>query len=160
MPTEYNEKYIGLALQCKILELLNEKVNQGAYIDKIIALGVYDDVQRELMLLEADNLITVERMCEIGEQNGDVIRAHITPLGVKFVQNGFSLPVQKISVTFDEEQLEKFFIHLAAKYGKVESPGLVRAFFQKFGNAGINALGSEFVKYMITNLPEIAKRLV
>jgi len=160
MPTESSEKYAGIMLQHKLLELLNEKVNQGAYIDKMITLGVYDDVQRELMLLEADNLVTVERMCEIGEQNGDVIRAHITPLGVKYVQHDFSLPIQKISVTFDEEQLEKIFILLATKYGKVESPGLVRAFFQKFGNAGVNALGTELVKYMITNLPEIAKRLV
>jgi hypothetical protein len=148
------------ALRNALLLCISKGRRNGVYIDDMLSYGDYDSVQEALMWLEGKGLVSADHLKEIGNRCEDVLRATITIPGIDYITNGFSLPIPKVSVTLDEEQLERIIIGMARKFGKPDDSSRIKKFIEKTGNAGINALATESVKYMIAHLPEIAKGLM
>lgn len=146
-------------LRNSLLLFIGKERKKGAYIDDMMFYGDYDDVQYALMWLEGKGLISASHSNEKGEHYQDIIRAIISIDGMDYIDNGFSFTLPKISVSLDEEQLERIIIEMASKFGKPDDVSRIKKFIEKSGNAGINALATETVKYMATNLPEIASRI-
>lgn len=147
-------------LRNALLLFISKGRRNGAYINDMLSYGDYDSVQYALMWLEGKGLVSADHLKEIGNHHDDVLRATITIDGMEYIDNEFSFPVQKVAVTLDEGQLERIIIGMANKFGKPEDSSRIKKFIEKTGNAGVNALATESVKYMITHLPEIAKGLM
>ena len=142
------------ALRNALLLCISKGRRNGVYIDDMLSYGDYDSVQEALMWLEGKGLVSADHLKEIGNRCEDVLRATITIAGIDYITNGFSLPIP------NEEQLERIIIGMARKFGKPDDSSRIKKFIEKTGNAGINALATESVKYMIAHLPEIAKGLM
>lgn len=142
-----------------LLPQIRAKSLSGLYVSDIDDIdSFYPEVQDALLWLEGKGLITAFHLKERGEYYNHINHATITFAGQEYMDNGYSLSPVKVQVVLDEEQLKEIILVLAERFGKPDKSSALASFLEKAGNAGINALCSETVKYMFALLPEIAKR--
>lgn len=144
-----------------ILPQIRAKSSSGLYISDIDGIdSFYPEVQDALLWLEGKGLITAFHLKERGEYINHINHATITFAGQDYMDNGYSFSPLKVQVVLDDEQLKEIILVLAKRFGKPDQSPALASFLEKAGNAGINALCSETVKYMLALLPEVAKRFL
>lgn len=149
-------------MQKQILDKLRPFGQRGEIICRIFDCDspAYFELAEALVWLAGKGFIKATFDSQLGHaRTGDVIHATITAAGIEHVERGCVPEVEKIEVRLDDEQLKELLITLAGRHGGAGDQSKLAAFLKKTGNAGLNALMAESVKYMLANLPEIARRL-
>lgn len=131
----------------------------GIKTDELLSLGDYEEIQDALIWMHDKGLIIGVTLDELGDNAGDIWHSTITTAGRDYLDAGGDFPRLAVEVTFNEQQLEAILLGLAEKFGKPGEASALRGFFQKAGNAGINAVAAEAVKQMMAYLPEISRWL-
>ena len=142
-----------------LLSEIRKARRAGIKTDELLSLGDYEEIQDALIWMHDKGLIIGVTLDELGDNAGDIWHSTITTAGRDYLDAGGDFPRLAVEVTFNERQLEAILLGLAEKFGKPGEASALRGFFQKAGNAGINAVAAEAVKQMMAYLPEIARWL-
>lgn len=141
----------------RLLTEIRKARRSGIKTEELLSLGDYDAIQDALIWMHDKGLIIGVPLDELGDNVGDIWLSTITTAGRDYLDAGGHFPRLAVEVTFNEQQLEAIMLGLAEKFGKPGEAPALRSFFQKAGNAGINAVAAEAVKQMMAYLPEIAR---